>query len=181
MTAPNFQVQPTPAGFTVTAGSNTAEFAFGQTNPADERKLAGYDDNQSYDLDIIRNSRGEFRWEPRALVKLRMLGLFAGYKADGSAIAQPDPIPFLIAAGIVQAPQPAPTPATKKVAATLEQIKFLPGAKEFPEAAFALAEAGLPLDEAQSVLAFALHDKAKNSPNRSCNSQFGLVLQQAPN
>jgi hypothetical protein len=182
MTTPQFQVHPTPAGFTVTAGSRTEEFEFGQINPADERmarNLAGYP--VAPDFDVIRNSRGEFRWEPRALVKLRTMGLFAGFKADGSAIAQPDPIPFLIAAGIVQAPTPAAAPAPKEAAAGLDLIMQLPGAREFPEAAKAMAASGMTLAAARGLLDIARSNSPKNDPNRACNSQFGLILHQVPN
>jgi hypothetical protein len=175
MTNPQFKVHPTPAGFTVTAGSRTAEFEFGQTNRADEnlsRKLTGYP--EAPDLDVIRNSRGEFHWEPRAKVKLRMLGLFASFKADGSPNAAPDPLPFLIAAGIVEAP-PAPV-ATKAPPATLEQIMAIPGAKEFPTIAEHLAEYKTTFNDACAAISLAVREHRIFNLKRACNSEFGLLF-----
>lgn len=193
--AATLQITASPAGFTVANGKRIAEFSFGEVSA--RGAAFGIGD----DLDCVRfEENGSFKWRQSGLIKLRAIGAWAPFAADGARNPQPDLKAYLTRAGWIGDTSPAPAPrqtaddgpsaeerskaaetAYEAEASRISGILTLPAAAAHPEVARRLAATpSVSVEGAKAILA-TLDQRSTEPRNtgRACDSELGLVFSRA--
>jgi hypothetical protein len=161
------------AGFRITAGERTETFVVGIAGDGRQRDVSFLSGEASFTGSGLGKLIDLGLWQHGTPSAALCRSLLAEAKIDLASLSKNRA--SSVAANVGNE-GPAAKPPAPRVPATLEQLEIIPGAKEFPKAAIALANSGATLEEAKSVLGFAVRESVKNNPNRATNSPIGLIF-----